>query len=145
MLGRRNKRKSMKKIRENNGEFTIKGAVILLVVAILLVFSVSVMGAVNSKSKLDSISNQLARYVSIRGAVDADVLIEQRRLITNSGLDCTVTVNATYIQGTGQIQFGDPFTVVVEYPTKFGVGGILAMPVTIRSKDEGRSEVYWKR
>ncbi len=132
------------KLKENKGDFGIKGAIILVIASIILVLSISVIGTVNSKSKLDSIANQLARYISVKGVVDSEVYAEQTRLITNSGLDCTVSVNATYISGTKRIQFGDPFTVVVEYPTKFGVGGILAMPVTIRSKDEGRSEVYWK-
>lgn len=134
----------MKTLKENKGEFTIKGAVILLLSSIILVLSISVMGVVNSKSKLDSISNQLARYISIRGAVNPDVLAEQQRLIADSGLNCTVSINANYISGTRQVQFGDSFTVIVEYPTKFGVGGILSTPITIRSKDEGRGEVYWK-
>lgn len=134
----------MKKLKENKGEFGVKGAVILIVSSIVLVLSISVMGAVNSKSKLDSVSNQLARYISIRGAVNSAVLAEQERLIASSGLNCTVKIDATYISGTKQIQFGDPFTVVVEYPTKFGVGGILSVPVTLRSRDEGRGEVYWK-
>ena len=134
----------MKKLRDNKGEFTVKGAVMLLIGSIFLVLFISVMGVVNSKSKLDSISNQLARYVSIRGAVNSDVLAEQQRLVSNSGLNCTVTINADYISGTNNIQFGDSFTVVVEYPAKFGVGGIVSVPITIRSKDEGRGEVYWK-
>lgn len=131
-------------LRNNKGEFTVKGAVMLIVGSIFLVMFISVMGVINSKSKLDSISNQLARYVSIRGAINYDVLAEQQRLITNSGLDCTVTIQADYISGTNKIQFGESFTVVVEYPTKFGVGGIVSVPITIRSKDEGRGEVYWK-
>lgn len=134
----------MKKLKENKGEFSVKGAVILLLASIVLVLSISVIGVVNSKSKLDSISNQLARYVSIRGAVNSSVLLEQQRLIANSGLDCTVTINANYISGTKQIQFGDSFTVTVEYPAKFGVGGIMSIPVTVRSRAEGRGEVYWK-
>ncbi len=134
----------MKKLKENKGEFSIKGAVILLLASIILVLSISVLGTVNSKSKLDSVSNQLARYISIRGIVDASVAAEQARLIASSGLDCSVTISATYISGSQRIQFGDPFTVIVEYPTKFGVGGLLSVPVTIKSKDEGRGEVYWK-
>lgn len=132
------------KVREKTGEFSIKGAVMLLLVSILLVLSISVLGTINSKSKLDSVSNQLARYISIKGCIDADVYAEQARLVANSGLDCTVSVDASYISNTKRIQFGDSFSVIVEYPAKFGVGGIMSVPVTIRSKDEGRSEVYWK-
>jgi len=134
----------MSKLRENKGEFSIKGAVMLLIASILLVFFISVMGTVSCASKLHNISDQLARYISIRGVVDSSVTEEQERLIENSGLSCTVTISADYIGGTKKIQFGDSFTVSVENATKFGVGGIVSVPITLRSKADGRSEVYWK-
>ena len=135
----------MNKLRENKGDFTIKGAMILLLASMLLVLSISVIGTINSGAKLHSVSDQLARYISIRGQIDSSVTTEQERLISDSGLDdCTVTVNADYISGTKEIQFGNSFTVVVAYPTKFGIGGVVSIPITLTSKAEGRSEIYWK-
>lgn len=116
----------------------------LLLSSIILVLSISVIGTINSTARLHSVADQLARYISIRGVVDSSVTQEQERLISNSGLDCTVSVSADYIGGTKQIQFGDPFTVTVEYQARFGIGGIVSIPVTLNSRAEGRSEIYWK-
>lgn len=134
----------MKKLKEQRGDFSIKGAFILLIVSILLVLSVSVLGVVSRVSVLHSMADSLVRYVSIRGVVDSAVDAEINRLEASSGLDCGVVIDGDYITGTKKIQYGDQITVTVKYTERFGVGGIVSVPIELQSRSEGRSEQYWK-
>lgn len=134
----------MKKLHENKGEFSVKGAIILLVVAMLLVLSISVIGVINRVAILRSIADELVRDIEIAGLVDSNTYTELDRLTSASGLDCDVAIDADYISGTKEIQFGDAITVTVTHTASFGIGGIVSVPITLAAKSEGKSEYYWK-
>ena len=134
----------MKILKERRGEFTVKGAMLFMLVMMLIVLSVSVIGVVNRMAVLHGMSAKLVRYIEIRGMNDSNVDNEIERVLQSSGLDCDVDIDAEFIAGTNKIQFGDPIRVTVAHTARFGVGGILAVPVSLTSRAEGRSEVYWK-
>lgn len=76
--------------------------------------------------------------------MDSAVYDELARLETAAGIDVNCTISADYISGTTKVQMGDSVTVNLEYPTNFGVGGVLSVPITMQSTVTGRSELYWK-
>lgn len=115
----------------------------LLFFSMLLVLGISVLGAVNDAMKLHTVAADLSRYIEIRGRVDPPVYAELDRLANVAG----VTIEHYTIQtaeGSEKIQFGASFSVTLETTTRFGIGGILTMPVPLKTTVSGRGERYWK-
>lgn len=133
-----------KKIRQTTGNFTINNAFILLFVMLLLVLFISVLGVINTSQKLHSVAAELTRYVELRGSVDSEVYIELDRLANIAG----VTVESKNITGSfsdeSKLQLGAEFTVTLTTTDRFGIGGILSVPVPLKTTVSGRSERYWK-
>ena len=134
----------MKKLKETRGDFTINGVFILLLVFLLLALAISVFGVINRSMKLHSMAAELVRYAEVRGQVDSAVYTELDRLERVTGVDVDCTITADYIRGTSRVQFGDNVSVHLEYDTYFGVGGLLSVPITLKTTVAGRSELYWK-
>lgn len=132
------------KLRQKDGEFTIKGSFMLLLVMALMVLFISVFGVVNNAMKLHSVAAELARYIEIRGRTDNQVYTELDRLAGVAGITIeSRSIDATYFSGS-QIQFGTDFTVTLNTTGRFGLGGVLSVPVPLTSTVTGRSEQYWK-
>lgn len=133
-----------KKIREFQGEFTIGGALTVLLVSILLVLFISVLGVINTSMKLHSVAADLSRYIEVRGMVDGAVYSELDRLasVTNVNVE-TRNITGTFSSGS-KLQFGSDFTIYLTATGHIGVGGILNVPVPLETRVTGRSERYWK-
>lgn len=116
----------------------------MLFVMMLLVLFISVLGVINTSQKLHSVAAELTRYVELRGSVDSEVYIELDRLANIAG----VTVESRNITGSfssgSKLQLGADFTVTLTTTDHFGIGGILSVPVPLKSTVSGRSERYWK-
>lgn len=116
----------------------------MLFVMMLLVLFISVLGVINTSQKLHSVAAELTRYVELRGSVDSEVYIELDRLAGIAG----VTVESKSITGSfssgSKLQFGTEFTVTLTTTDRFGIGGILSVPVPLETTVSGRSERYWK-
>lgn len=135
---------SFQKLSRQEGEFTLNGSLMLLLVMALLILFISVFGAVNDAMKLHSVAAELARYIEIRGRTDNQVYTELDRLASVAGITIeSRSIDATYFSGS-QIQFGTDFTVTLNTTGRFGLGGVLAVPVPLTSTVTGRSEQYWK-
>lgn len=132
------------KLRQSTGSFTIDGAFIFLFVMMLLVLFISVLGVINTSQKLHSVAAELTRYVELRGSVDSEVYIELDRLANIAG----VTIESRNITGSfssgSKLQLGAEFTVTLTTTDRFGIGGILSVPVPLETTVSGRSERYWK-
>lgn len=132
------------KLRQSTGTFTIDGAFILMFVMMVLVLFISVMGVMNTSQKLHSVAAELTRYVELRGRVDSEVYVELDRLANIAG----VTVESKSITGSfssgSKLQLGADFTVTLTTTSRFGIGGILSVPVPLTTTVSGRSERYWK-
>lgn len=132
------------KLADTRGEFTVSGAIKLIAVAIALALIISVTGVLVRVPTLNTMTDEALRYIEVRGRVDNAAYAEIQRLQRASNLNCIYTIDADYMAGTEQIQFGDAITVTMRHTVYFGVGGIMRVPVTLTARSEGRSEQYWK-
>ncbi len=129
---------------KSRGDFTLKGAFMLLLVMALLVLFITALGVANDAMKLHSVAAELVRYIEIRGQVDDRARAELTRLAAATGITVErCDINATYISGT-KLQFGASFDVTLATTSNFGIGGVLSVPVPLTSTVSGRSEQYWK-
>lgn len=131
------------KLREQRGDFTVNGVLILLLVFLLLILGLSCIGVANRAMRVHSMAAELVRYIELRGQVDGSADAELARLEAASGIRVDCSIRADYIRGTSRIQLGDRFEVTLSYEASFGVGGVLSVPVQLQSTVSGRSEQYW--
>lgn len=134
----------MHKLKEERGDFAINGAFILILVFAALALAITFFGVINRSLKLHTMAAELLRYTEVRGQVDEAVYRELDRLEREAGFEVNGTVTANYLSGSRQVQFGNVITVHLEHPTSFGLGGVVSVPVTLRTTVSGRSEYYWK-
>lgn len=121
----------------------MNSAIMLFFVMLILVLFISVLGTVNNAMKLHSVAADLTRYIELRGEVDAPVYTELTRLANVAG----VTVERYTIltpSGGSRIQLGASFTVTLEGTGHIGIGGIVSVPIPLKSTVTGRGEHYWK-
>ena len=131
----------LSKLKNNRGEFLIDSAFRILLGAAAAALIISIFGSIAQANRLAAMANDLTRSLELRGSIDnAFVSSELATLSSAAGLS-GVTCN---IDKTGRIQFGDPFTVTLYYTGRFGIGGVLSVPVPFHSTVVGRSEKYWK-
>lgn len=135
----------MKLLKDQKGDFTINGALLLLLVMLLLVLFLSGLSVGIQSAKLNAAAAELTRYIEIRGKVDAAVTTELKRLEESLGRDLNLSIDADYLSSSAKtIQFGDAFTVTLTEQISVGAGGILSIPITLTANSPGRSEQYWK-
>lgn len=133
-----------KKLEELHGDFTINGALVIFLVVALLIVTISTIGVANQGMRVHNIAAELSRYIELRGRIDNAVYTELARLEQTTGIDVECSIDAQYIPGTAKVQFGDVFTVTLSCTGKIGLGGIVSIPVPLRSVVSGRSEQYWQ-
>lgn len=136
--------KFVKKVLDKEGDFIFNSTFEFIIFGIMLVLVITVLGVSNRVAPLHALADQALRYIEIEGRVDANTDAAIQQMIAATGLDCEYTIEAVYIPGTTNIQFGDMLAVRVSHTSYFGVGGIVRVPITLSSRSEGRSEVYWK-
>lgn len=135
----------LQKLKEQQGEFLLTGAFRLLIGCAALAFGISIFTVMYQANKLTVMANDVTRHIEILGQTGPTVNQTFAELKEASNLeDASVAVNASFSAGGNRIQFGDPFTVTVSYTGKIGIGGMLSLPVPLRSSVVGRSEQYWK-
>lgn len=135
----------LQKLKEQQGEFLLTGAIRLLIGCAALAFGISIFTVMFQANKLTVMANDVTRHIEILGQTGPTVDQTFAELKEASNLDgASVAVDASFSAGGNRIQFGDPFTVTVSYTGKIGIGGMLSLPVPLRSSVVGRSEQYWK-
>ncbi len=135
----------MKILKDRRGDFTINGALILLLVMVLLVIFLTTISIGVQSAKLNAAASELTRFIEIRGKVDAAVTTEFERLTSKFGNELSLTIDADYLSSSEKtIQYGDAFTVTLTEQITIGAGGIVGIPITLTADSPGRSEQYWK-
>ncbi len=131
----------LSKLKNNRGEFLIESVFKILLGAAALALIISIFGTISQANRLAAMANDLTRALEIRGVIDNSfVASELNNLSAAAGLS-----GVTYhVDRTGRVQFGDPFTITLNYTGHFGIGGVLTVPVPFHSTVVGRSEKYWK-
>ncbi len=87
----------MKIIKDKKGQFSLNGALILLLVMFLMVLAITVLGIGIQSMKLNAAAAELTRYIEIRGKVDTSVTAELERLETELGRSVDFTIDADYL------------------------------------------------
>lgn len=135
----------LQKLKEQRGEFLLTGAFRLLIGCAALALGISVFAVMFQANKLTVMANDVTRHIEVLGQVGPSVDQTFRRLKTAANLEtAALSIDANFSAGGNRIQFGEPFTVTVTYTGKIGIGGVLSLPVPLRSSTVGRSEQYWK-
>lgn len=126
------------KIKCRKGEMYIDTAISVFVMLIVLAIVMSVVPVLIKQYQLNVLANDVTRYIEVAGSsdnLDADKIYDEN-MIKPSNLQ---------VDGGGEkIQLGKTFSVTLEYETEIGLGGLIEIPITITSKAQGTSEVYWK-
>ncbi|MEG0273145.1 MAG: DUF4320 family protein [Hydrogenoanaerobacterium sp.] len=133
----------IEKLREKRGSIMIGVSVTILVFTMVLMIIITFVPLYNHKQALDTAATEIARYIEIKGAVNREVFnyVEEIKNTINLNFDFSVDANYT---GSQNIQLEDKFTVTLTYDTKFGIGGIMSIPIRITGKGYGVSEKYRK-
>lgn len=138
-------KKLMLKLRETRGDaLNMQAIVSILVFCMCLALAISVLPLYSIKQSMDSSADQITRYIEIKGCINSDVSRYINDLRSKSNINFTCRINGNDITGTQKIQLEEEFEVYLEYQAKFGVGGILSIPVPIHSAQAGVSEKYYK-
>ena len=136
--------RNIKTIRNNKGALSVEMSGFIVIAVTFLVFFLSYMPVITQTQTLNTMAHELSRYIEVRGAVGSDTQREFERICEVSTLyGATYVVNGQ-IESSGKIQLQDTFTVVITSKANVSVGGLVSVPVTIKGKAAGRSEVYHK-
>lgn len=134
----------LKKLRSNQGSAAPEIAVGFLVFMMFLVLAATFLPQYTRKQELDTAATEIARYIEIKGAVNSDVYeyIEEIKDVINMDFNCSI--DADYYGGSKKIQLEKKFKVTLSYDSKFGIGGVISVPLPIKGHAYGVSEKYIK-
>ena len=135
-------------LRSRRGEGYVDLLITLAIVMSLILCFVAIAPIITTKLQVDQIASQLTRVIELTGEIGNEYDEELSRIKTSTGIDPTISINATTLDGH-KIQLRERFTLSVTVikqikltdPT-FGDG--LTVDVPINKTLTGMSEVYWK-
>lgn len=135
----------MKKLKNKKGEGYIEVAVAVLVIAFVLIFTVSIFSMITLKQDLKYMCRELVEVATVSGGVTDAVYRRYEELCEETGLRPTVYYSANYFdRTTGKVQLGDSIscTLTADF-TLPGFGGF-TFPFALEATESGLSRVYWK-
>ncbi|RPF43396.1 uncharacterized protein DUF4320 [Hydrogenoanaerobacterium saccharovorans] len=132
------------KFRDNQGSAAPEIAVGFLVFMMFLVLAVTFLPQYVRKQELDTAATEIARYIEIKGVVNDDVYyyVEEIKDVINMDFNCSI--DADYYGSSRKIQLEKKFKVTLSYDSKFGIGGVISVPLPIKGHAYGVSEKYIK-
>jgi len=128
----------LRKLKSKRGSGYIQFMVSTLMLMTILATFLEVAGLFVIKGSIQSIANETARYIELRGALNSAVYSEFDRLKGVTGVDAALSVDGDFSSG-GKLHLEAPFTVTVS-----AEGHIFHLDVPLLGKATGRSEVYHK-
>ena len=135
----------LKGLKNKQGEGYIEAAVAVLVIAFVLIFTVSIFSMMTVRQDLKYMCRELIEMASVCGGVTDEVYERFDELCAETGLTPTVHFSATYFdRSTGKVQLGDTIACTLSAGfTLPGFGGY-EFPFTVKTTESGLSRVYWK-
>lgn len=131
-------------LKDNKGEMYVDLCIMVLVFTLLLVVVIKSMPAFVLKYELNTFVDSAVRRIEITGEVNNDVLNIIDELANMRDLDPEINIEAEYITSTKKIQIDGKITVIATHEYDIGFGPFGSFPVTLTSKAEGYSEVYFR-
>lgn len=133
----------MKKIRKlfnRSGEGYIDTVVLVLCAMLVIALAVRVYPIYVVKLQLDNFADELIREAEIAGRVGPETSDREHVLNEKTGLYPTVTWSKT-----GNIQLNEEVTVTLTLERDIGLfGGFGSIPIQLKARASGKSEVYHK-
>ena len=132
----------MKKMFNRKGETYVDVAVLIMIVAFVLIFSVNMISVVVLAQNLKTMADQIADYATAQGTTDVDSYVSD--LKEKSGIDFACSFSGTQYLSGQKVQLGDEIEVRLTYRVSILGFGNSIFPITIRAASGGISQVYWK-
>ena len=132
----------MKKMFNRKGETYVDVAVLIMIVAFVLIFSVNMISVVVLAQNLKTMADQIADYATAQGTTDVDSYVSD--LKQKSGIDFDCSFSGTQYLSGQKVQLGDEIEVRLTHRVSILGFGNSIFPVTIRAASGGISQVYWK-
>lgn len=132
----------MKKLFNRKGETYVDVAVLIMIVAFVLIFSVNMISVVVLAQNLKTMADQIADYATAQGTTDVDSYVSA--LKEKSGIDFDCSFSGTQYLSGQKVQLGDEIEVRLTHRVSILGFGNSIFPVTIRAASGGISQVYWK-
>lgn len=132
----------MKKLFNRKGETYVDVAVLIMIVAFDLIFSVNMISVVVLAQNLKTMADQIADYATAQGTTDVDSYVSD--LKEKSGIDFACSFSGTQYLSGQKVQLGDEIEVRLTHRVSILGFGNSIFPVTIRAASGGISQVYWK-
>lgn len=133
----------MKKIKDiltsSRGSIVFESPVMVVLVVMVLMLFLTVAPAFIDKQQLDVYASELLRTAELSGQVGDETSEMESKLNDRTGLEPRVSWSKT-----GKIQLGEEIIVTCTIQKDLGFGNLGSFPVTLQSRQTGRSEVYWK-
>lgn len=132
----------MKKLFNRKGETYVDVAVLIMIVAFVLIFSVNMISVVVLAQNLKTMADQIADYATAQGTTDVDSYVSD--LKEKSDIDFACSFSGTQYLSGQKVQLGDEIEVRLTHRVSILGFGNSIFPVTIRAASGGISQVYWK-
>ena len=114
--------------------------VLVLCAMLVLALALQVLPVLIQKQQLDLFATELMREAEISGRVGEETGRRAAVLSERTGLNPDIAWSKE-----GRIQLNEEVSVVLTMETDIGLfGEFVSFPVSLRSRAEGKSEVYWK-
>lgn len=126
-------------LKSSRGSIVFESPVLMILIVMVLVLFLTVASAIIDKQQLNVYASELMRSAELSGQIGKETSEMKNKLTDRTGLEPKVTWSKD-----GKIQLGDEFTVTCTIQKDLGFGNLGSFPITLQSKQTGRSEVYWK-
>lgn len=140
------KSKFKKIMKDKAGSTYIEMVIGILVFTLAVAFVVKFVPVMILKNQLNSFTTSVSRIISVEGSYDSTVeeIVEELRQTSEIGAVTISTSGTSFISGTKKIQLNG--TIIISVTTKYDIGFFTfgSFPITVNSKAQARSEVYWK-
>ncbi len=132
----------IKRLFSTKGEGYIDVAVTVMIVAFVLVFSVSMVSLVALNQNMKTMADQIIDYATLNGTTDIDDYIAELKATT--GIEFSYSFSGTeYLTGE-KVQLGDSIKCRLTYSVSILGFGERIFPVSFTAMSSGISQVYWK-
>ena len=135
----------MKFLKNRKAEGYIDIAVAVLVVAFVLIFTVSIWSMVTLKQDMRYMCNELIETATATGRIGPEVQARYVELCAEAGITPEVSFDAVYYDSsTGKVQLGEIISCTLKHRlTLPGFGGY-TFPFDVEITQSGLSRIYWK-
>ena len=135
----------LKTIKNKKAEGYIDVAVAVLVIAFVLVLSISIWSMVTLKQDMTYMAGELLEVATVTGRIGPEVEARYAELCAEVGFSPTASFSATYFdRATGKVQLGDVISITLTTEMVLPGFGGFELPFDVSVTQSGLSRLYWK-